>query len=69
MVEYVYCCSCGVLTWCEPEDLMLGRVFQCPSCGEVRAHVYPKGGGSAWIKVRDEDVKFYRLLGDDDELL
>lgn len=61
-MQHVYCCECGVETEVEAGRLSLGRVIQCPSCGEVRAHVYPAGGGRAWILVRQEDVKFYRLL-------
>lgn len=46
---------------------MLGRVFQCPECKDVRAHVYRHGGGRAWIKVAPGDVEFYRLLESESE--
>jgi hypothetical protein len=58
----VYCCECGVETECGWTDLNIGRVFQCPSCKQVYGHVTPHRGGRAWVKIRDEDVKFYRLL-------
>lgn len=66
-MEYIYCCLCGVETRTSAESMSLGKVFQCPACKEVRAHVYPKGGGRAWILVRPEDVEFYHLLGNEEE--
>lgn len=62
-ITHIYACQCGAETRCEPAELRLGQVFQCPECKEVRAHVYPQGGGRAWIKVQDSDVEFYDLLG------
>ena len=54
--------SCGAETPCEWGDLNIGRVFQCPACKKVFAHVTPKGGGRAWIRVSPADVKFHRLI-------
>ena len=28
-------CSCGAETPCEPEDMRLGAVFQCPECRNI----------------------------------
>lgn len=62
-IQHIYACQCGANTRCEPEELRLGRVFQCPACLEVAAHVYPATGGRAWIKVQPSDVEFHDLLG------
>lgn len=62
-IQHIYACLCGAHTRCEPEELRCGRVFQCPECKDIRAHVYPQGGGRAWIKVQADDVEFYDLLG------
>lgn len=59
----VYCCACGAETPCAWTDLNLGKFFKCPKCGEIRVHVYPKHGGSAWITVDPEQAKLYDLLG------
>ena len=72
-MRHVYACRCGAETECSPSDLSLGAVFECPRCLEVTAHVYPRRGGRAWVKIRDEDVSFYDLLGrnhedEDDEI-
>jgi len=61
-IEHIYCCECGHETQVESSRLSLGQVVQCPACLEVRAHVYPRQGGRAWIKVSPEDVEFYDLL-------
>jgi hypothetical protein len=64
----VYCCGvCDTETECEWTDLNIGQVFQCPNCKTVYGHVVPKRGGRAWVKIRDEDVKFYRLLDEPSE--
>jgi hypothetical protein len=72
-MRHVYACQCGAETECNPKDLSLGAVFECPRCLDVRAHVYPRRGGRAWIKVSDSDVSFHDLLGhrhddEDDEI-
>lgn len=67
VITHLYACLCGVETPVEPEEIGLGRVFQCPACREVRAHVRPQGGGSAWIRVSPEDVEFNRLLRQPEE--
>jgi hypothetical protein len=64
MIRHIYACACGTETECQEEDLRLGRVFQCPRCKEVCAHVYPQGGGRAWIRVSPQDVRFHHLIGD-----
>lgn len=61
-IEHIYCCACGHEKTVQPDELSLGRVVECPACREVYAHVYPRGGGRAWIKVSPEDVRFHRLL-------
>lgn len=63
MIQHIHACACGHEEPCKAEELSLGRVFQCPACQQVWAHVYPKGGGRAWIKVNEDDVVFYDLLG------
>ncbi len=57
-----YCCVCGVETPCDWRDLGLGRIFRCPACAEIRAHVYPHGGGRAWITVNPKEADFFDLL-------
>ena len=61
-IQHIYACLCGVETIVEKEDLTIGSVFQCPSCKEVNGRVISQNGGTAWIKVSKEDVKFYNLI-------
>lgn len=63
MITHIHACLCGTDTECETGDLSLGRVFECPGCKQVWAHVYPKQGGRAWIKIDPSDVEFHDLLG------
>jgi len=62
-ITHIYACECGANTECDQKDLSLGSVFECPRCLQVTAHVYPRRGGRAWIKVREQDVSFHDLLG------
>lgn len=62
MPQTIFACDCGKNTEVEPSQVKLGSVFQCPRCQLVWAHVYPQGGGRAWIHVGDKDVTFHRLL-------
>jgi hypothetical protein len=61
-IRHIMTCSCGVETPCDAKDQCFGAVWQCPSCKEVTACVYPRGGGKVWIKVSPQDVEFYDLL-------
>jgi hypothetical protein len=62
MITHIHACLCGAETPCEPDQLSLGRVFQCPACKVVWAHVRPHRGGRAWIRVAPDDVEFHDLL-------
>jgi hypothetical protein len=42
--------------------MRIGSVFQCPACKNVYGCVYPRRGGKAWVLIGDNDVKFHRLL-------
>jgi hypothetical protein len=61
-MRYIHCCECGEKTETTAESQILGRCFQCPACKMVWAHVYPKDGGRAWIRVDPRDVEFYHLI-------
>lgn len=63
-VRHCFACLCGVNTVVEPEQISLGQVFQCPACRKVYGHLYPQGGGRAWIELKAEDVKFHNLLSE-----
>lgn len=63
MPQTIFACDCGTNTNVEPEAVRLGAVFQCPSCKVVWGHVYPQGGGRAWITISKKDVLFHNLLG------
>lgn len=62
MPQTIFACDCKTNTNVEDADVRLGAVFQCPACKIVWGHVYPQGGGRAWIKISDQDVSFHRLL-------
>jgi hypothetical protein len=61
-IDVTWCCTCGTTTKLTSEQASLGRVFQCPGCQGVFAHVYPQGGGRAWIRVPEDQVKFHGLV-------
>ena len=66
-MKHIWACVCGHEAECRPEDQRLGAVYQCQECKQVWGHVYPKGGGRAWVHISDEDVKFHRLLDEPEE--
>lgn len=62
-VHHKFACGCDAVTDCDPKDIALGAVFECPRCRQVWGHVYPRRGGRAWVKISDQDVSFHDLLG------
>lgn len=62
-MKHIWACTCGLETECEAKDMALGAVWECKQCHTVFGHVYPKGGGRAWIKIGYDDVVFHDLLG------
>lgn len=51
-MRHTLVCECKAKVECTSEDQKIGRVYQCPGCKKVWAHVRSKGGGSVWIEVR-----------------
>lgn len=62
-MKHIWACTCGLETECEAKDMALGAVWECKQCHTVFGHVYPRGGGRAWIKIGYDDVVFHDLLG------
>ena len=62
-MKHIYCCGCGENTEVTDRDLMIGAVNQCPRCGQVSGRVMSRSGRTAWIKISDQEVDFYGLLG------
>ena len=63
MITHVWCCDCGVETVCEPSDLAIGAVYQCPACRQIWGCVRSFRGNKAWIKIDEKTSNFHRLLG------
>jgi hypothetical protein len=62
-IEHVWVCTCRTETPCEPEDMSLGSVFQCPGLQRVFGCVRPRGGGKVWIAISEQEVAFRPLRG------
>lgn len=66
-MKHMFCCGCGENTECTDRDLLLGSVFDCPCCSQVWGRVISRRGGTAWVKISDQEVDFHDLLGRDPE--
>jgi hypothetical protein len=62
-MKHIFACGCGENTECQDRDLAFGAVFECRHCSQVWGRVRPRGGGTAWVKISDQEVDFYDLLG------
>lgn len=64
-ISFIMACTCGAEIECEREDQEIGRVWQCPACGEITARITTRDGRRIWVPLDAERLTqpYYDILG------